>query len=75
MLSQKTLNKVKKLGQLMHYKKNDMELYPNKYPRHHVKEYKSPVRAWSSEIVVRNAEEGHVSEIVYTDGKKSKNTP
>ncbi len=66
--------KVEKLGQLMHYKKNHNELYPNKFPRHRVGEYKSPVVAWSSEVVVSHNDGETVKEVKYTDGKKSKNT-
>ena len=74
MLTQKTLDKINKMGQLKYYKKNLNDLYPNKYPRHHVRDYRSPVKAWNSKIVIKSSEEGHVTEIVYTDGKKSTNT-
>ena len=70
----KLAKKVEKLGQLMHYKKNPTELHASKFPRHRVGEYKSPVVAWSSEVVISHNDGETVKEVKYTDGKKSKNT-
>ena len=70
----KLAKKVEKLGQLMHYKKNATELHSNKFPRHRVGEYKSPVVAWSSDIIVSHKDGETFKEVKYKDGKKSKNT-